>query len=208
MLTGPVTILQWSFVRDDQPRAATCRQIALAIRDEVSDLEAAGIAHDPDRRAGAARGPAAAPRRLDGLSRLGGRVLPARRVAASRDDTQIHTHMCYSEFNDIIDAIAALDADVISIEAVALAAWSCSTPSPTSATRTRSAPASTTSTPRACRRVEEMERAARPGRAARPRRPALGQPRLRPEDPHLGRDPAGLRNLVQATRNLRKSLGA
>ena len=116
MLTGPVTILQWSFVRDDQPRSETCRQIALAIRDEVPDLEAAGIAHHPDRRAGAPRRAAAAPGRLAGLSATGRSTASGCPPSGVRDETQIHTHMCYSEFNDIIDAIAAMDADVISIE--------------------------------------------------------------------------------------------
>ena len=115
MLTGPVTILQWSFVRDDQPRSATTHQIALALRDEVLDLERAGIhiiqIDEPAFREG----------------------LPLRRAAWNeyllwaaqsfrlsytgvQDDTQIHTHMCYSEFNDIFDSIKELDADVISIE--------------------------------------------------------------------------------------------
>lgn len=115
MLTGPVTILQWSFVRDDQPRAQTCRQIALAIRDEVADLEAAGIKaiqiDEPAIREGLPL------RRADWDGYLQWAV-DCFRLSASpvRDDTQIHTHMCYSEFNDIMPAIAAMDADVISIE--------------------------------------------------------------------------------------------
>jgi 5-methyltetrahydropteroyltriglutamate--homocysteine methyltransferase len=115
MLTGPVTILNWSFVRDDQPRAETCRQIALAIRDEVADLDAAGIAaiqiDEPALREGL-------PLRRAAWDAYLGWATAAFRLAASvaRDETQIHTHMCYSEFGDIIDAIAALDADVISIE--------------------------------------------------------------------------------------------
>ena len=115
MLTGPVTILQWSFVRDDQPRAATCRQIALAIRDEVQDLERAGIRiiqiDEPALREGLPL------RRADwdGYLAWAGECF---RLAASgvADETQVHTHMCYAEFNDIIEAIADLDADVISIE--------------------------------------------------------------------------------------------
>lgn len=115
MLTGPVTILQWSFVRDDQPRADTCRQIALAIRDEVQELEAAGIRiiqiDEPALREGLPL------RHADWETYLAWAV-ECFRLATSgvRDETQIHTHMCYSEFNDIIGAIAALDADVISIE--------------------------------------------------------------------------------------------
>ena len=115
MLTGPVTVLQWSFVRDDQPRAATCRQIALALRDEVLDLEKAGIRviqiDEPALREGLPL------RRADWQAYLDWAV-ESFRIAASgvADDTQIHTHMCYSEFNDIIEAVAAMDADAISIE--------------------------------------------------------------------------------------------
>jgi 5-methyltetrahydropteroyltriglutamate--homocysteine methyltransferase len=115
MLTGPVTILQWSFVRDDQPRAETCRQIALAIRDEVRDLEAAGLPivqiDEPALREGLPL------RRADQAAYLRWAV-DAFRLASSgaADRTQIHTHMCYAEFGEIIDAIAAMDADVISIE--------------------------------------------------------------------------------------------
>jgi len=115
MLTGPVTILQWSFVRDDQERARTCRQIALALRDEVRDLEAAGIAviqiDEPALREGLPL------RRGDWPGYLQWAVESFRIASCGvRDSTQIHTHMCYSEFNDIIEAVAALDADVISIE--------------------------------------------------------------------------------------------
>ncbi|MFT0534013.1 5-methyltetrahydropteroyltriglutamate--homocysteine S-methyltransferase [Castellaniella hirudinis] len=115
MLTGPVTILQWSFVRDDQPREQTCRQIALALRDEVQDLEAAGITviqiDEPAFREGLPL------RRSDWAAYLDWAVDSFRlSTSGVRDDTQIHTHMCYSEFNDIIQAIAAMDADVITIE--------------------------------------------------------------------------------------------
>ncbi len=115
MLTGPITILQWSFVRDDQPRATTADQIAWAIRDEVCDLEAAGIAiiqiDEPAIREGL-------PLRRAGWKSYLDRATRAFRISASgvRNDTQIHTHMCYSEFNDILPAIAAMDADVITIE--------------------------------------------------------------------------------------------
>jgi 5-methyltetrahydropteroyltriglutamate--homocysteine methyltransferase len=116
MLTGPVTILEWSFVRNDQPREVTARQLAFAIRDEVADLEAAGIKviqiDEPALREGL---PLHEAERKDYLAW----AVSAFKLAASgvRDDTQIHTHMCYAEFNDIIDSIAAFDADVISIEA-------------------------------------------------------------------------------------------
>jgi len=115
MLTGPVTILQWSFVRDDLPRPQVCRQIALAIRDEVKDLEAAGVRliqiDEPAMREGLPL------RRADWDDYLAWAV-ECFRLASSAvtDATQIHTHMCYAEFNDIMPAIAALDADVISIE--------------------------------------------------------------------------------------------
>lgn len=115
MLTGPITILQWSFVRNDQPRAETARQIALAIRDEVRDLEAAGISviqvDEPALREGLPL------RQADWGKYLRWSVDAFRlSTAGVADRTQIHTHMCYCEFNDIIAAIAELDADVISIE--------------------------------------------------------------------------------------------
>jgi len=115
MLTGPVTILQWSFVRDDQPRHVTTNQIALAIRDEVVALEKAGIGivqiDEAALREGLPLRKAKRPHYLEW-------AVKAFRVAASgvEDETQIHTHMCYSEFNDIIEHIAAMDADVITIE--------------------------------------------------------------------------------------------
>ena len=115
MLTGPVTILQWSFVRDDQPRADTCRQIALAIRDEVMDLERAQVKIIQIDEAALREGLPI--RRSEWQAYLDWAVgafrLTAGGVGAT---TQIHTHMCYSEFNDIIAAVAAMDADVISIE--------------------------------------------------------------------------------------------
>ena len=115
MLTGPVTILEWSFVRDDQPRADTCRQIALAIRDEVQELEAAGITiiqiDEPALRQGLPL------HRSDWETYLTWAVHCFHLTTSGvRDETQIHTHMCYAEFDDILTAIAALDADVISLE--------------------------------------------------------------------------------------------
>jgi 5-methyltetrahydropteroyltriglutamate--homocysteine methyltransferase len=115
MLTGPVTILQWSFVRDDIPRSQTCRQIALAIRDEVADLEAAGAKIIQIDEAALREGLPL--RRAERQAYLDWAVEAFRLTACGvRDETQIHTHMCYSEFNDIIAAIGAMDADVISIE--------------------------------------------------------------------------------------------
>ena len=115
ILTGPVTILQWSFARDDQARRETCTQIALALRDEVADLEAAGIAiiqvDEPAIREGLPL------RRQDRGAYVRWAVDAFRLVTSGvRDETQIHTHMCYSEFGDILDAIAEMDADVLSIE--------------------------------------------------------------------------------------------
>jgi 5-methyltetrahydropteroyltriglutamate--homocysteine methyltransferase len=115
MLTGPVTILNWSFVRDDQPRADTCRQLALAIRAEVLDLEAAGVRIIQIDEAALREG---LPLRRAHWRAYLDWAVESFRLAANgvRDETQIHTHMCYSEFNDIIEAIAAMDADVITIE--------------------------------------------------------------------------------------------
>jgi 5-methyltetrahydropteroyltriglutamate--homocysteine methyltransferase len=115
MLTGPVTILNWSFVRDDIPRSAACRQIALAIRDEVRDLEADGAGMIQIDEAALREG---LPLRKSEWKTYLDWAVESFRICSSgvRDETQIHTHMCYSEFNDIIDAIGAMDADVISIE--------------------------------------------------------------------------------------------
>jgi 5-methyltetrahydropteroyltriglutamate--homocysteine methyltransferase len=115
MLTGPVTILNWSFVRDDQPRETSCRQIALAIRDEVVDLETAGAKLIQIDEAALREG---LPLRRGDWGRYLDWAVECFRLSASgvADETQIHTHMCYSEFNDILPSIAALDADVISIE--------------------------------------------------------------------------------------------
>ena len=115
MLTGPVTMLNWSFVRDDQPRSNICLQLALAIRAEVLDLERAGVAIIQIDEAALREG---LPLRRTEWEAYLGWAVGAFRIAANGvgDATQIHTHMCYSEFNDIIAAIAAMDADVITIE--------------------------------------------------------------------------------------------
>jgi 5-methyltetrahydropteroyltriglutamate--homocysteine methyltransferase len=115
MLTGPVTILNWSFVRDDQPRSTTCRQLAFAIRDEVLDLEKAGAAIIQIDEAALREG---LPLRHGDWQSYLDWAIECFRIASSgvEDATQIHTHMCYSEFNDIIASIGAMDADVISIE--------------------------------------------------------------------------------------------
>ncbi|MDW5288959.1 5-methyltetrahydropteroyltriglutamate--homocysteine S-methyltransferase [Formosa sp. PL04] len=115
MLTGPVTILQWSFVRNDQPKSTTCKQIALAIRDEVLDLESAGIKmiqiDEPAIREGL-------PLRKEDWKTYLNWAIESFKISSCgvADSTQIHTHMCYAEFNDIIDSVAGLDADVITIE--------------------------------------------------------------------------------------------
>jgi len=115
MLTGPVTILNWSFVRDDQPRSETARMVALALREEVTDLEAAGVrviqVDEPALREGLPL------RRSEWATYLDWAVRAFRlSTSGVGDATQIHTHMCYCDFNDIIEAISDLDADVISIE--------------------------------------------------------------------------------------------
>lgn len=116
MLTGPVTMLEWSFVRDDLPRAEVAFQVALALRDEVRDLEAAGIrmiqVDEPALREGLPL------RQVDRASYLRWSV-DAFRLATSlaSDETQIHTHMCYADFDEILDAVVRMDADVISMEA-------------------------------------------------------------------------------------------
>ena len=115
MLTGPVTILQWSFVRDDQPRELTCKQIALALLDEVLDLEKNGLKiiqiDEPALREGL-------PLRMNEWNSYLKWAIDSFKIASSavKDETQIHTHMCYCEFDDILDSIEKLDADVISIE--------------------------------------------------------------------------------------------
>lgn len=115
MLTGPVTMLNWSFVRDDQPRARSCLQLALAIREEVLDLEAAGVAVIQIDEAALREG---LPLRRGQWAHYLEWAVRCFRIAANgvRDETQIHTHMCYAEFNDIIASIADMDADVITIE--------------------------------------------------------------------------------------------
>jgi 5-methyltetrahydropteroyltriglutamate--homocysteine methyltransferase len=115
MLTGPVTILNWSFVRDDQPRSVSCYQLALAIREEVLDLEKAGVRIIQIDEAALREG---LPLRRSQWNEYLQWAIESFRITANgvRDETQIHTHMCYSEFNDIIASIAEMDADVITIE--------------------------------------------------------------------------------------------
>jgi 5-methyltetrahydropteroyltriglutamate--homocysteine methyltransferase len=116
MLTGPVTILNWSFVRDDQPESVSCHQLALAIRAEVLDLERAGVRVIQIDEAALREG---LPLRKSQWKHYLDWAVESFRITANgvQDETQIHTHMCYSEFNDIMDHIVRLDADVLSIEA-------------------------------------------------------------------------------------------
>jgi len=115
MLTGPVTILNWSFVRDDQSRSVSCKQLALAIREEVLDLEKAGVGVIQIDEAALREG---LPLRKSQWKNYLDWAVESFRIAANgvEDETQIHTHMCYSQFNDIIASIADMDADVITIE--------------------------------------------------------------------------------------------
>jgi 5-methyltetrahydropteroyltriglutamate--homocysteine methyltransferase len=114
-LTCPVSILNWSFVRDDQPRSVSCQQLALAIREEVLDLEKAGVRVIQIDEAALREG---LPLRRSQWNEYLRWAVESFRITANgvRDETQIHTHMCYSEFNDIIASIAEMDADVITIE--------------------------------------------------------------------------------------------
>ncbi len=183
MLTGPVTILNWSFVRDDQPRATTCKQLALAIRQEVLDLEKRRARH-PDRRGRAARGPAL--RKSQWHSYLDW-AIESFRISANgvQDSTQIHTHMCYSEFNDIIAAIADMDADVITIET--------SRSDMELLDAFRALPLPQRDRPRRVRHPLAQHPHAGAHRAAdaksrpaHPRRAPVGEPGLRPENPPVG----------------------
>ena len=205
MLTGPVTILAWSFVRDDQPLGDTANQVGLALRDEIADLEAAGIAviqvDEPALRE-------LLPLRVeDHAAYLDWSVRSFRlSTAGVRADTQIHTHLCYSEFGEIMGAIDGLDADVTSIEAarskmeilgdIAAAGY----PRARRPGRLRH--------PLAARPQRGRGRgAAHRGRQGHRGRPALGQPGLRPEDPPLrgGRPVAGAHPRGDPKRSARRS---
>ncbi len=115
MLTGPVTMLNWSFVRDDQPRSMSCRQLTLALREEVLDLERAGVRVIQIDEAALREG---LPLRKSQWKDYLGWAIESFRIAANgvQDETQIHTHICYSEFNEIIASIAEMDADVVTIK--------------------------------------------------------------------------------------------
>ena len=190
MLTGPVTMLAWSFVRDDQPLGDTARQVALALRDEIHDLEAAGIRIiQVDEPALRELLPLRRAEHQDYLRWAVGAFRLATSGAAA--STQIHTHMCYSEFGEIIGAIEDLDADVTSIEAARshmelLAGLRTAGLHPRHRPRRLRHPLA----PRPVRRGDGRRTAARP--AERRARAAVGQSRLRPEDPRLRRGRAGL----------------
>ncbi len=187
MLTGPVTMLAWSFVRDDQPLGDTARQVALALRDEVNDLEAAGSSviqvDEPALRETLPL------RAADRPAYLAWATEAFRLTTAGvRPDTQIHTHMCYAEFGDIVQAIDDLDADVISLEAarshmqVARELAAHGYPREAGPGRVRHP-----LPPRPERRGGRRPAAHRA--EGHPRRTSVGQPRLRPQDPRLARDP-------------------
>ncbi len=187
MLTGPVTILNWSFVRDDQPRSETCAQIALAIRDEVADLDAAGIAaiqiDEPALREGLPL------RHAEWDAYLDWAVHCFRLAAAgARPETQIHTHMCYSAFGDVIDAISALDADVISIENARSDLALLSVFRDHGYDKGIGPGVYDIHSPRVPP-VDEFVANLRATLTVLSPCPGLGQPRLRPQDPHPGRNP-------------------
>ena len=204
MLTGPVTMLEWSFVRDDQPLAETCKQLALAIRDEVEDLEKAGIqiiqVDEPAIREGL-------PLRKDRWDEYLSWAVHCFRLATAvvKDETQIQTHMCYSDFGDILEHIQAMDADVNLIEAARsrmelLHDWE------RTGYRNDIGPGVyDIHSPRVPTSRRWSSCSTRPHGAAT--RADLGQPRLRPQDPHLGRRSSrSLRNMVQAAKQLREEL--
>ena len=181
MLTGPVTILAWSFVRDDQPLADTANQVALAIRDETVDLQAAGIAviqvDEPALRETVAAAPADQETICAGPS-------ASFRLATSgvADSTQIHTHLCYSEFGEVIGAIADLDADVTSIEA-ARSHMEVLDDLNAGRLRQQRGPGCVRHPLAAGAEHRRDGRVAARRAESRSSRAAVGQPRLRPEDP-------------------------
>ncbi len=190
MLTGPVTLLQWSFVRDDIARETVCRQLALALRDEVGDLEKAGIAaiqvDEPALREGL---PLRAAARADYLRWAIGCFRLA--TGGARAETQVHTHMCYADFDDILDDIAAMDADVISIEATRSRMELLSGFAGTILSERDRAGRVGHPQPARPEYRRDAEFAAR-GSAAPGRLADLGQSRLRIEDKALGRSASGL----------------
>ena len=205
MLTGPVTMLEWSFVRDDQPRSETCEQLALAIRDEVADLEEAGIpvihVDEPAIREGL-------PLRRDRWDEYLRWAIYSFRVTTSgvADETQVHTHMCYSDFGDIMERIQEMDADVTLIEAARSRMELLHDWERTGYTTRHRSRASTTSIPRACRRWRRW-----PSSSTRPPgcsgRSSSGSPPTAASRPGPGtRSSKSLRNMVQAAKQLREEL--
>lgn len=206
MLTGPVTILNWSWPREDVSNELQTVQLALAIRDEVLDTERAGIrVIQIDEAALREKLPL---RKSDWHKKYLDWAIPAFRLvhAAVQPTTQIHTHMCYSEFNDIIRDIDAMDADVISFEA-SRGDWWCWTPSMTRISKPKPARAFTTSIPRASpRSMRSRSVSTRSGQGGC--RQTVDQPRLRTEDPRQRGDSPSLKNMVEATRIVRARLAA
>ena len=186
MLTGPVTILAWSFVRDDQPLGETANQVGLALRDEIADLEAAGIkviqVDEPALRE------LLPLRKADQAAYLDWSVNSFRlATAGAADATQIHTHLCYSEFGVIIDAIDGLDADVTSIEAARSRMEVVHDLESHGFGRGVGPGVYDIHSPRVPSEQEVTELLST-AVEARSVPPALGQPGLRPEDPRLRRD--------------------
>ena len=186
MLTGPVTILAWSFVRDDQPLGETANQVALALRDEIADLEAAGIGiiqvDEPALRELLPLKKADQPAYLDwsvGSFRLA--------TAGAATATQVHTHLCYSEFDVVIDAIAALDADVTSIEAARSRGEVIGDIAASGFAHGIGPGVYDIHSPRVPS-VDEITELLDRAVAELPLRQRLGQPGLRAEDPRLRRD--------------------
>ena len=178
-------MLQWSFVRDDQPRSETCKQLALAIRDEVADLEKAGVPIIQVDEPAIREGLPLRTRPLGRVPELGGLLASASPTAGVRDETQIQTHMCYSDFGDIMEHIQAMDADVILIEAARsrmelLHDWE------RTGYRNEIGPGVyDIHSPRVPTVEEMVELLARPRRRPAPGAD-LGQPGLRAEDPRPG----------------------
>ena len=205
MLTGPVTILAWSFVRDDQPLGETANQVALALRDEIADLEAAGIRSSRSTSPRCASSCRCArptrPRTWTGRSKSFRLA-----TAGAADATQIHTHLCYSEFGEIIDAIDGLDADVTSIEAARSRMEVVARPRVPRLRPRRRSRASTTSTRRASRATQEVAELLEHRRQAVPSRQLWVNPDCGLKTRGYAETEESLRNLVTATRTVRAEL--
>ena len=202
MLTGPVTLLEWSFVRDDLPKSEVAVQLALALRDEVADLEGAGMriiqVDEPALREGLPL------RRAEQAGYLRWSV-DAFRLATSgaNDETQIHTHMCYSEFADILDAVVRMDADVLSVEAARSQMELLDTFNQKQYPNDIGPGVYDIHSPRGAGR--RGDRGASPeGADGAPPGAVMGEPRLRAENARVGRSAGRAPNMVAATRRVRE----